>query len=80
MKDKVSQDDRRLEDYNGPYGEEMTQPIYDFQADDIYKAMIKNVIGAVLATKIIQDYIDEHGLLDSENIEGDVRSDEGEGG
>jgi len=42
---------------------EMTQPMYDFQAQQVYDIMIKNGISKTKATKIVQKYVDKYGLI-----------------
>ena len=42
----------------------ITQPIYDFQANDIYDIMIEHGISKIKATEIIQSYINKNGLLE----------------
>ena len=42
----------------------LTQPIYDFQADDIFEIIVDSGISKKKATNIIQEYVDKCGLLD----------------
>ena len=53
---------KKIKKYN------ITQPIFDFQADDIYNVMLEFGLSKKKATQIIQKYVDKFGLLDGEEL------------
>ena len=47
----------------------LSQPIFDFQADDIYNVILEVGLSKKKATQIIQKYVDKFGLLDGEELQ-----------